>query len=107
MARQKQRNATQRANRRFFTFILTVVLLISIYFLITFFEQSSMMTDINQEISNKQAQIESLNTQIQSLEGELERVNDVDYIEEIARKKLKMVMPRDIIYIDENAPVEE
>lgn len=102
-----RRHRIRKSNRRFLIFLSTISLMFSIYFVFTFVEQSFRMTGINAEINTRKAEIESINNEIKSLEGELEQVNEIEFIEKIAREKLKMVKPRDIIYVDTDRPVEE
>ncbi len=106
MKRTQRRSSYRNANRRFMIFLLVIIVCISGYFIYTFFEQSVMMTGLNEEIDRKEKEIKQLETEIESLGTELKRVNDADYIEEVARKKLKMVMPKDVIYIDDDAARE-
>ncbi len=102
-----RRHKVRNSNKRFLIFISSIALVFSIYFVYTFVEQSFRMTGINAEINTKKAQLDEINGEIQSLESELEQVNDIEFIEKIARQKLKMVKPRDIIYVDSDKPMEE
>lgn len=51
------------------------------------------------EEADYHTQIESLNEEIERLESKLESSQDPHAIEKIAREKLKMVKPNEIIYI--------
>ncbi|WP_425539543.1 FtsB family cell division protein [Microaceticoccus formicicus] len=94
----------KNANKRFLIFISAVVLIFATYFIYTLTEQSMRMTGINAEIERKKAELEEINNEIKILEEELTMVDEPEFIERIAREKLKMVSPKDIIYVDSNKP---
>lgn len=64
------------------------------------------MAQLRQEKARQHAQntekLEELDRQIQVLESEKKKSDDATYIEEVARRDLGMVKPREIVFIDKN-----
>lgn len=100
----RKKSARKNANKRFLIFISAVVLVFATYFIYTLTEQSMRMTGINAEIEKKKAELEEINDEIDLLKEELTMVDEPEFIEKIAREKLKMVSPKDIIYVDSDKP---
>lgn len=101
----RRKSVRRNANERFLIFISVVVLVFATYFIYTLTEQSMRMTGINAEIQRKKAELEEINNEIDLLKEELTMVDEPEFIEKIAREKLKMVSPKDIIYVDSDKPV--
>lgn len=100
----RRKPGRRNANKRFFIFISAIVLVFATYFIYTLTEQSIRMTGINAEIEKKKAEMEEINNEIELLKEELTMVDEPEFIEKIAREKLKMVSPKDIIYVDGDKP---
>ncbi len=64
------------------------------------------MAQLRQDKARQHAQntekLEELDRQIQVLESEKKKSDDATYIEEVARRDLGMVKPREIVFIDKN-----
>ncbi len=80
-----------------------VVVLFAVAFLIyvgfTFVRQEVKLRQLRAEEAACQAKIVLLKEDVDELENELENASSPETIERIAREKLKMVKPNEIIYI--------
>lgn len=79
-----------------------VVLFAAFFFIyvgVTFVRQEVKLRQLKAEQAACQEKILLLNEDVKELEGELENASSPDTIERIAREKLKMVKPNEIIYI--------
>ncbi len=89
-----------------------VVVLFAVAFLvyvgITFFRQEAKLQQLRAEEAACQQKIVVLKEDVEALEEELENASSAETIERIAREKLKMVKPNEIIYIiqDDNAEAD-
>lgn len=93
-----------RKKRRKRRFRLEHLILILIVFWLgkTFISQSMMMKGLTERKNQEQEEITKLEEEIQQLKTEIENKDSLDFIEKIARDELKLVKPREIIYIDKN-----
>ncbi len=73
-----------------------------IYLGLTFNTQRGTLSELEDIKSDKEAQLVQTNKEIKNLEKELEEVDSPEFIEKVAREKLKMVGPNDIVYVDES-----
>lgn len=73
-----------------------------IYLGLTFNSQRQTLGELEAMKSDKEAQLVQTNKEIRNLENELEEVDSPEFIEKVAREKLKMVGPNDIVYVDES-----
>lgn len=73
-----------------------------IYLGLTFNSQRQTLGELEAMKSDKEAQLVQTNKGIRNLENELEEVDSPEFIEKVAREKLKMVGPNDIVYVDES-----
>jgi len=88
----------QRVNK-----LLSIVLLaVIMYASIVFVRQQIKLNSYKEEISYFNSQIEDLNSKQQELLATQENVNSNEYIEKVAREKLEMYLPNEIVYIDSN-----
>lgn len=63
------------------------------------FIQEIKSIELDKELAVKKLEIERLQESVERLEVELEQTKDLDYIEKLARERLKMVKPNELIYI--------
>lgn len=98
MARKKRRRKVNIG--KFLGFIGFSIFFL--YFSYTFIQQGIQISNNNKYQENQAEEMEQINQEIQRLEGELEKVEDHEYIEDLARKKLNMVYPDDVIYVDKD-----
>lgn len=73
-----------------------------IYLGLTFNSQRETLSELDEIKADKEAQLVQTNKEIKNLEKELEEVDSPEFIEKVAREKLKMVGPNDIVYVDES-----
>lgn len=76
---------------------LTLILVL-IYACFTFFNQQVKLNSYSQDISYYTAQKEELELKQEELLEEQKNVNSEEYIEEVARKKLEMYLPNEIVF---------
>lgn len=72
------------------------------YLIGSFISQRATMRDLERVKKEKESQLLQVNKEIKDLEDELDQVNTPEFIEKIARDKLKMVGPKDIVYVNES-----
>lgn len=75
-----------------------ILILVLIYACFTFFNQQAKLNSYRQDISYYTAQNEELNQKNADLLEEQRNVNSEEYIEEVARKKLEMYLPNEIVF---------
>ena len=76
------------------------VLAFCVYFVCTVISQQTVLSRKNDEIQSINEQIETASRETERLNGELESVNDPEYMERMAREKLGLVAPNERVYID-------
>jgi len=81
-----------------------VLIVLSIYVVIVFNHQRTLMKDLDNKKSINKAEIETLESEINKLNKEIETSGTLEFVEKVARDELGMVKPREIIYIDKNKP---
>lgn len=98
MARRRQRRRSMARVK-----VLSLGLMI---FCVGLVHSTVQMAQLRQEKARQHAQntkkIEEIDRQIQVLESEKKKSDDATYIEEVARRDLGMVKPREIVFIDKN-----
>ncbi|MGL5507535.1 MAG: FtsB family cell division protein, partial [Paraclostridium sp.] len=67
-----------------------------------FVDQIIKTNQYSKEITQLNKQIKDIDTEIEELKSEKKKLNQDEYIQDIARNRLKMVKPNEIIYIDIN-----
>ncbi|MGL5750421.1 MAG: cell division protein FtsL [Paraclostridium sp.] len=67
-----------------------------------FVDQVIRVNKYNNEITQLNTQIKSVEKEINDLKDEKKNLSEDEYIQDIARNRLKMVKPNEIIYIDIN-----
>ncbi len=76
------------------------VLAFCAYFVCKVISQQAVLSRKNDEIQSINGQIEAASRETERLSGELESVNDPEYMERMAREKLGLVAPNERVYID-------
>lgn len=79
-----------------------LLILVVVYFIFTFVNQQAKLNSYNKDISYYTTQIEELNEKKEELLATQENVNSKEYIEQVAREKLDMYLPNEIVYVDVN-----
>ena len=85
-----------------FRLIHLIILLFVFWIGKTLIGQSIMIKDLNSRKIKEEEEISQLEREIKVLNEEIENKDSLTYIEKIAREELRMVRPREIIYIDKN-----
>ena len=80
-------------------FLVLFIIAFSIYFVVTIINQEIMLKELKVEEVRLNQEIERLSEEKENLEQDLEESQSLENIEKIARSKLKMVMPNEIIYV--------
>lgn len=80
-------------------FFMAMVLLFSLYIGTTLVRQEFKIHELRQEEKEVAAQLEALHGEIGILKEDLKTSQSLEFSEKIAREKLKMVMPDEIVYI--------
>lgn len=92
----KKKKKRLRGNRPFYMIVIVFLLYIS-WILI---DQQIKLHELNNQKGDLMKEVERLREKEQQLTEEQELLNDPQYIERVARERLKMVKPNEIIYID-------
>jgi len=77
-----------------------IVIAFIIYFGITIYNQQKTLDNYKANIANVEKQIDEETERKNSLIALKENANSLEYIEKIAREKLKMYKPNEKVYID-------
>ena len=80
-------------------FLVLFIIAFSIYFVVTIINQEIMLKELKVEEVRLNQEIKRLSEEKENLEQDLEESQSLENIEKIARSKLKMVMPNEIIYV--------
>mgnify|MGYP000991480825 CR=1 FL=1 len=64
--------------------------------------QKVVIKDAKKEIIENKEEIAKIQREIEELNKEIEEKDSLDFVEKVAREELKMVKPREIMYIDKN-----
>ncbi|NLY77900.1 MAG: septum formation initiator family protein [Tissierellia bacterium] len=94
MKRKKRRKGIQLKH-----FIL---LLIAFYLGKTLISQSMQMKELEERRMKEEQEVIKLEKEIEVLEEEIEKRDSLEFLEKVAREELKLVKPREIMYIDIN-----
>lgn len=65
----------------------------------TSYDQKKTLAELEEEKRQKETDLVNLDMETKSLEEELENADSLEFVEKIAREKLRMVGPDDLIYI--------
>jgi cell division protein FtsL len=88
----------QKLNQLINLILITVI----IYSTFTFIAQQSKLNSYDKDISYYTAQIDELEDKKEELLATQENVNSEEYIEKVAREKLDMYYPNEMVFIDMN-----
>ncbi len=102
MKAKKKRKKPKR-----YAFKIILVLAVLAYALFHYANQRKLLSELETQRANNEARIDSLQTEIATLEKEIEYSESLEFVEKVARDELGMVRPREIIYVDENEETSE
>ena len=86
---------------------IVISLLLVSYLSIVLVNQQIKLNELKAEEKQTLLRIQELKEQKEELDRRLEQSDDLDFIEKVAREKLKMVKPNEIIYIIQNKDEEK
>ena len=93
----------QLTKKRFKINYLRVILIITlVYFSVTFIKQQLSINEYNVKIKGVKQDIDSANARIEELKEIKTKVNDAEYIENVARESLGLIKPYEKVFIDVN-----
>ncbi|MDQ0150253.1 septum formation initiator family protein [Eubacterium multiforme] len=79
-----------------------IILVLCLVFLFSFVRQERAIMNIKEQIAQKHTELEKLKQKNKQLEEEVKSANSDEYIETLARERLKMVKPGEKIVNDKN-----
>ena len=77
-----------------------ILVAIGIYLIAFFSIQAYQIYDLKQQQTELKVKIENLEIEKEELEVKYSNINNLEYIEEMARENLRMVKPNEILYVD-------
>ncbi len=92
----------RRRRKRKFRFGHFILLLLIFWLGKTLISQSLMMKELNSTKEQYEEEITQLEEDIEELQNEIKNKDSLEFVEKVARDELKLVKPREIIYIDKN-----
>lgn len=99
--KEKSKNNTSSKKRANLIYGLSMSLLVVI-FSITILHQYRIKLDLDAKYASLQAEITKENSTKESLQKLQENQDSPEFVEKIAREKLNMVKPNEIVFIDQN-----
>lgn len=103
MINVKKKKGVIKRNRILVVFLFVFVTYISV----TLINQQAKMKELSTVESQYMEKIEELSEEVDSIEKEIEKSKSEEAIERLAREKLKMVKPDEIIYDIEEEVIPE
>jgi len=82
--------------------IIIVFVVVFIYFSYNYFKQETKLQELYNENCQKKIEMQKIDNRIEKLEKDLRDVKSNENIAKIAREKLKMIYPEEILYIIED-----
>ena len=82
--------------------IISFIIFLIGYTLISFVNQSIQINEYNKNIASIKNEMLKVDEEIKKIKEDINNYKKDEYIEKIAREKLKMAKPGEIIYIDVN-----
>ncbi|HHV45643.1 MAG TPA: septum formation initiator family protein [Tissierellia bacterium] len=92
----------KRRKRKGFRLWHFIIMLVMFWLGKTLISQSIMMRELNLRKQQQLEEISRLEEEIRELEAEIKNKDSLEFVEKVAREELRLVKPREIIYIDIN-----
>jgi len=89
-----------RKKRKLFKKRHWILVAIGIYLVAFFSIQAYQIYDLKKQQNNLKVKIEKLEIEKRELEVKYSNINNLEYIEEMARENLRMVKPNEVLYVD-------
>ncbi len=96
----RKRKSTKK--KKSFNIVHVAAFAFILYFLVTFSDQQIKLNKYNSQIDMYQKEIEAKQDLVEYYNNKNENIKTDEYIESVAREKLELVKPFDIVYIDSN-----
>lgn len=88
---RKEIKKRKESNKRFFGFIIILIIISSLYFTSTFIKQIGDYNRLNNELNDLVSEKDSLENEISELKNTYKEVDTPEFVEKMAREKLGMV----------------
>lgn len=100
----KKSSKTEKEEPKFSIFSIIFIMLVLYFFIVIYTQERDIafLKETQIEISEELADKEN---ELKLVKKELKKVDTNEFIEKIAREKLKMVKPNEIVYIDTNKKI--
>lgn len=79
-----------------------LILFFIIYVCTTMISQQKKIGELKAQEVKKGKEVKKLEEEVNELDKEIKNSDSLEFIEKVAREELKMVKPREIIYVDKN-----
>ncbi len=96
---RKRKSSKKKKN---FNIVHVAAFAFILYFLVTFSDQQIKINKYNSQIDMYEKEIEAKQDLVEYYQNKNENIKTDEYIESVAREKLELVKPFDIVYIDSN-----
>ncbi len=90
-------------NKKFIYYIMIILTVFILFIGFKFYINYQKINDLKSEITQLKQNIEETQVENEELKKQLQGMNDLDYIEKVARQKLGLVKPGELLLI----PVEK
>lgn len=91
-----------RRRKRGFRLKHLILLLLMFWLGKTLISQNIMMNELVERKTKEEQELSQLKNEIEQIEIDIENKDSLSFVEKVAREELKLVKPREIIYIDKN-----
>ncbi|SHK21708.1 FtsB family cell division protein [Paramaledivibacter caminithermalis] len=92
---KRRKGSFLKRNRISIAFIVMLI----VYLSVTMVNQEMKLRDLEKEENQLQQRAATLKKELSDMEKKIEESESLEFIEKVAREKLKMVKPNEIIYI--------
>lgn len=96
---RKRKSSKKKKN---FNIVHVATFAFILYFIVTFSDQQIKINKYNSQIDMYEKEIEAKQDLVEYYQNKNENIKTDEYIESVAREKLELVKPFDIVYIDSN-----
>ena len=96
-------NKTPEKKKKMSVAVKIAVGFFALFFIITYFNQRIELDELKRDYSNKVEQLEKTQAYVRKLENLLSSDFDDEYVERVAKDKLNLVLPDEIIFYNDIA----
>lgn len=102
MARNAVKEVKNNKKKYKINYFRIAFILFAIYFVFSFVKQQLKLNEYNIQIGHIEDTIQTVNKKTEELNESKDKLNDAEYIEQVAREKLGLVKPYEKVFIDVN-----